>query len=314
VVSSFTAGATGTVTGAAGHSRLWMSSGTGSAEMVIYSDSAGAPNTLLGTSGTVVVSNTAEAQVDFTFSTPVSITNGVTYWIGFTWADPGANSFTWSRDAKANLATQNSLHGASSFGSGTLLSGAIDAYVDITVSTPTHTCTLFTKTATGSDTLTVTTSGSTASTHAALAVKDWSAVEAVSADGTSATTVAVANITPAAGAGDYLCVEVISTDSSSTTTESLTASTDFVNTQTQNPSGNSSAATFTAEKSYISAATLTPGNATLGAAEQWIAFTVAFTGTVTVTPTEQTFTVDPLPVARSAGAAVAVWDPPVLGL
>lgn len=133
VVSKVTASVSGTVT--AGHSRLWIDTGTASVEMVVYSDSGGSPGSLLGLSDTVTVSNTTEAQKDFTFSgvQQAAITAGTDYWIGFTWPDPGTNNISWSRDSTASQAQQNALHAATTFGTpGTALSGPIDAYVDVT--------------------------------------------------------------------------------------------------------------------------------------------------------------------------------------
>jgi hypothetical protein len=132
IVSQFTASANAVVI--AGHSRLWVTAGTANIEMVVYSDSAGLPGSLIAQSNTVTISNTTEAQVDFTFSgvNQVATTNGTPYWIGFTWADPGTNSVTWSRDATAAQAQQNNLHLASSFGTpGTALSGPVDTFVDL---------------------------------------------------------------------------------------------------------------------------------------------------------------------------------------
>ena len=135
VVSKFTASVAGTIT--AGHARLWMDTGTSSVKMCVYSDSSGSPNSLLGLSDALTVSNTTEALKDFTFSgvQQAAVTAGTDYWIGFTWADPGTNSVFWSRGTTASQAQQNSLNAASSFGTpGTALSGPIDAYVDVSSS------------------------------------------------------------------------------------------------------------------------------------------------------------------------------------
>jgi hypothetical protein len=136
VVSKVTASVAGTVI--AGHARLWVDSGTASVEMCVYADSGGAPGSLLGLSGTLTVSNTTEAQKDFTFTgtQQAVLTSGTDYWIGFTWPDPGTNNIFWSRDGTASSAQQNSLHAAASFGTpGTALSGPIDAYVDVSSTT-----------------------------------------------------------------------------------------------------------------------------------------------------------------------------------
>lgn len=130
-VSKFTATATGTIT--AGHSRLWVDSGTASIQMVVYADSSGNPGALLGLSDALTVSNTAEAQKDFTFTggQQASITSGVDYWLGFTWADPGTNNITWSRDTTSGAAQQNSSVAANPFGTPTSASGPIDTFVDV---------------------------------------------------------------------------------------------------------------------------------------------------------------------------------------
>ena len=135
VVSKFTAGTTGVVT--EGHARLWVDTGTASVEMVVYADSGGAPTTLLGTSGTVSVTNTTEAVKDFTFTggNQAAITEGTDYWIGFTWADPGTNSVNWSRNSVAGNSAQNSSHGANPFGTVSSLTGPIDAYVVVSTTT-----------------------------------------------------------------------------------------------------------------------------------------------------------------------------------
>jgi hypothetical protein len=130
-VSKFTATASGSVS--AGHSRLWVDTGTADTEMVVYADSSGAVGGLLGQSDTVTISNTAEAQINFTFSgaQQAAITAGQDYWIGFTWVDPGTNNITWSRDTTTSSAQQNNFHAPDPFGTATASSGPIDAFVDI---------------------------------------------------------------------------------------------------------------------------------------------------------------------------------------
>ena len=138
VVSKATSSVNGVVT--AGHARLWVDTGSASSvRMVVYSDSSGLPGSLLGSSDAITVSNTSEELKDFTFSgaQQASISNGTDYWIGFTWPDPGANNISWSRDGTAGQAQQNSLNNAASFGTpGTALTGPIDAYIDVSSSTP----------------------------------------------------------------------------------------------------------------------------------------------------------------------------------
>jgi hypothetical protein len=131
VVSKFTAGSGGTLS--AGHARLWVSSGSGAVEMVVYADASGAPGALLAKSATLTVSNTVEADKAFAFTGAdrITIVSGTAYWIGFTWPDPGSPTISWSRDATASQAQQNSSHAASTFGTATALSGPIDAYVEL---------------------------------------------------------------------------------------------------------------------------------------------------------------------------------------
>jgi hypothetical protein len=178
-----------------------------------------------------------------------------------------------------------------------------------------HACTVFQKTATGSDGLTVNLSGSAAVTWAIVAVNGWSGtVEATGNDGASSTTVTPVVITPSGGTSNYLGIEVVATDASTTTAQALTQSSGYTNLQSQNPGITASGATFTAEQTYTSSSGWTPGTATLGSAEQWIAFTIAVNGSAAAATTQQTFTVNALPTARTAGAEVAVWSPSVLGL
>jgi hypothetical protein len=131
VVSKSTAITSGVVT--AGHSRLWVDAGTAAPEMVVYADSSGAVGGLLGKSDTVTISNTAEAQINFTFTgaQQAAITSGADYWIGFTWPDPGTNNISWSRDATAGGSQQNNSHASDPFGTPTASSGPVDAFVDI---------------------------------------------------------------------------------------------------------------------------------------------------------------------------------------
>lgn len=109
-VSSATPTSSGTVTG--GSARVWLSSaGSTSSKFLIYADSSGSPGALLATSDQVTVSNTSEAQVDYTFSggQQISITRNTTYWIGIVWQDPGTPSVTVSRDGTANMRKEQTL-------------------------------------------------------------------------------------------------------------------------------------------------------------------------------------------------------------
>ena len=130
VVSLFTADANGVL--ASGAARLWVDAGSASVQLVVYADSAGAPGALLALSDSESISNTSETEIAFDFSgaDQIDIDNGTSYWLGFTWADPGTNAITWSRDATASQAQQNSSNAADPFGSPTALSGPIDVYVN----------------------------------------------------------------------------------------------------------------------------------------------------------------------------------------
>jgi hypothetical protein len=139
VVSTFTAGTTGTVT--AGHARLWVDTGSASIKMCVYAvDGVGEPAALLGLSDALTVSGTSEADRTFTFTgvQQAAITAGIDYWIGFTWADPGSNNISWSRGTTSGVSRQNSSNSANPFGTpGAALSGPIDAYVVVSTTTST---------------------------------------------------------------------------------------------------------------------------------------------------------------------------------
>jgi len=115
----------------AGRMRLWMTSGSTTARMVIYSYSSGAPGTKLASSDPLTVSNTTEQEIEFTFSGAdmIGVTAGVEYFIGVTWQDPGTPSINISRDSTAGGRQENSSYNVSPFGSPTVLTGPIDAYI-----------------------------------------------------------------------------------------------------------------------------------------------------------------------------------------
>lgn len=133
IVSKYTADQSGTLV--AGHARLWTDTGSATnVKMVVYADTAGVPTTQLAVSDTITVSNTTEAQKDFTFSggAQISITSGTVYWIGVAWPDPGTNNINWSRNATTGQTQQSTSTAPSPFGTpGTALSGPIDAYIDV---------------------------------------------------------------------------------------------------------------------------------------------------------------------------------------
>jgi hypothetical protein len=135
-VSADTAGNTGTLI--SGAARVWLSaSGTSNTKMVVYADSSGAPGALLAQSDQVAVTQTANAEVSYTFSgaNQITITNGVVYWIGVFWQDPGTPSINLSRDATASLRQEVSGAGVvyptapNPFGTPTAQSGPMTAYI-----------------------------------------------------------------------------------------------------------------------------------------------------------------------------------------
>jgi hypothetical protein len=131
VVSPATASGSGTLT--AGHFRVSISAGTADVNLVVYADSGGSPGALLAVSDTLTISNTALAWNDFTFSgaNQISISNGVTYHVGGSWADPGATSFTYERDNTASQRFEQTSHNPDPFGTPSLNSGGpVAAYVE----------------------------------------------------------------------------------------------------------------------------------------------------------------------------------------
>src|SRR5690606_11516015 len=108
MVSAATPSSTGTVD--TGHARLWIGgpSATGSsstfARFAIYADDGGAPGDLLAVSDVVEISGTSETEWEFPFSggNRITVTQGVTYWIGPGWldADPDGSELNvqFSRD------------------------------------------------------------------------------------------------------------------------------------------------------------------------------------------------------------------------
>jgi hypothetical protein len=101
--------------------------------MAVWADSSALPAALLGLSTAVTISNTAEALIDFVFPAgqQAAITASTDIWIGFTWADPGTNNVTWSRDGTAGGSQQANFQAPNPFGTPAASSGPIDAYVDV---------------------------------------------------------------------------------------------------------------------------------------------------------------------------------------
>jgi len=102
--SQGTPASSGTITQGSG--RVWVSGASSpGARIVLYSDSAGEPNTLLATSDETIVNNTTEQVMNFPFSgvNQVSVVAGTPYWIGVAFDDPGTPNFTISRANSTNL-------------------------------------------------------------------------------------------------------------------------------------------------------------------------------------------------------------------
>ena len=131
-VSSVTAAASGTLT--AGHARAWLSAtGGATTKLVVYANSSGAPGARLASSDPVIITGTSEALVDYVFSGAdrIGISNGVTYWIGLAWVDPGTPSLNISRDGTTGGRQEASAYAPTPFGTPTALTGPIDVYLDI---------------------------------------------------------------------------------------------------------------------------------------------------------------------------------------
>lgn len=120
-----------------GHIRLWVSASTQKVRMVVYSDNAGVPDALLATSDEVTISNTSEAEIDFTFSglDRIIMTNGTTYHIGFH-NESNSNTLFVSYDAvtsNGNHTNSDTYAGGATnpFGAPTTATGLLDAYVTV---------------------------------------------------------------------------------------------------------------------------------------------------------------------------------------
>jgi len=133
VVSAATPATSGTITAAS--ARLWMSSGSTAVRFVIYSDTGGVPDVLLGQSTAVTLSVTTETQIDFTLPTGVDVVQGTQYWIGVSWADPGSPSINISRDGAAGGRYETNTLLPSPFGTPTAQSGPIDVFATYTEAT-----------------------------------------------------------------------------------------------------------------------------------------------------------------------------------
>jgi len=83
--------------------RCYSASGTTNVRAAIYSDSAGAPSSLLGQSDAVAVT-TSEGWYEFTFSTPISVTDGTYYWLALIWDNA---NFRYREDPTSGSSAEN---------------------------------------------------------------------------------------------------------------------------------------------------------------------------------------------------------------
>ncbi len=115
--------------------RAWVDSTATTAIGVLYSDSGGAPGSLIAQTDEFTISNTTEDEVlgVFTGANELTIAAGVDYWIGVFFKDPGASNVNYSRDNTAALVQYK----ASTYASGapatitapSSANGAIDCYI-----------------------------------------------------------------------------------------------------------------------------------------------------------------------------------------
>lgn len=113
-LTSVTAGSSFSLSSAI--TKLYIATGTSATvSFVVWSDSAGTPLASLGGSDSQVLTTTALSDVLFTFSTPVSIVSGSTYWVGIKVeyiAAPATVAFS-VRNSPATGAKQSSTNGVS---------------------------------------------------------------------------------------------------------------------------------------------------------------------------------------------------------
>lgn len=145
-VSSGSPASTGQVVD--GRARVWLTGAdTVPTKFVIYADSAGTPGAKLAESDILNITNTAEAELTWTFSGAnlITVTSGTTYWIGVAWEDPGTLSISVSRDGTASQRYEQGLtwptvpdpYGTPAANT----TGPIDAYVNYASVTKTETFT-----------------------------------------------------------------------------------------------------------------------------------------------------------------------------
>lgn len=135
-VSKFTPAASGTLSAA--HARLWLSAAgaTCKTKFIVFADNAGVPGAKIAESAEIIITNTAAAVIDYTFSgaNAAAVTAGTPVHIGVAWQAPSAGNLTWSRANTAAQAFQQSGFTyptvPASYGTATTASGPIDVYVD----------------------------------------------------------------------------------------------------------------------------------------------------------------------------------------
>ncbi len=139
VASKATASATGQLQ--TGTARVFLSSaGSTNIKMLVYSDSAGSPGNLLALSDPVTITNTTEQAITANYSgaQKIIIANATDYWIGFIQQDPGTPSVTRSQGSTASIQASDTdtyaTGPASTWGTPTLVSGPLDAYITIDTS------------------------------------------------------------------------------------------------------------------------------------------------------------------------------------
>jgi hypothetical protein len=115
-----------------------MGFGSTLAKFCIYANNGGEPGERLASSDERTVANTLEENVVFTFSgaNRINVTAGTPYWIGPAWADPGDSSINYSRGTTASGRREASAYAPSPFGTPTVLSGPLDAFVTYLLPAP----------------------------------------------------------------------------------------------------------------------------------------------------------------------------------
>jgi len=135
-VSLATPTASGTVDSA--NARIWMDYGWTNVKFCIYANTGGEPGAKLAESDEFRVENTIEEAVGFVFSgaNRINVTTGTSYWIGPAWDDPGESSISYSRNTTASGRRETSSYAPGLFGTPTVLSGPLDAFVTFLIPAP----------------------------------------------------------------------------------------------------------------------------------------------------------------------------------